>query len=124
MTLSNRRPQVRVLDPAMPRYQSLLKNDSDTFRMKSGCVCLQPGESVGEHLTDKREEVIVILSGQARVTCEGGDPLAATGPAVVYIPPQRRHDVHNVGRDVLRYVYAVTMLDQEGSSAAEKKEAK
>lgn len=124
MTLSARRPQACILDPAMPRYQSLLKNDSDTFRMKSGCVCLQPGEAVGEHVTDKREEVIVLLSGQARVMCEGGDPLTVTGPAVVYIPPQKRHDVHNIGRDVLRYVYAVTMSDQEEFAADEKKEVK
>ena len=120
--MSHYRPRVLSLDPAMPRYQSLLKNNSDTLSMKSGCVCLQPGESIGEHVTDQREEIIVILAGQARVTCEGSGPLTAAGPAVVYIPPQKRHDVHNAGQDILRYIYVVSMLDKKEFQNAEKEE--
>ncbi len=93
------------------KYQPLLKNASQTVNLKAGHVCLKPGESVGEHVTDKREEAVVILEGEASVSCEGHADLKAKGPCVVYVPPEKKHNIANSGSGLLRYVYVVTMLN-------------
>ena len=89
-------------------YQPVVGGKHDTVGIKSGSVVLPPGGSVGEHVTAGKEEVIVILEGTARVTCEGKKPFAACRGAVVYIPPEARHDVKNSGTVPLHYVYVVS----------------
>ncbi len=79
----------------------------ETKRLKCGLVVLRPGESVGEHVTSGREEVIVILEGEATIVDEGDVRQAVVGQAV-YISPERRHDVSNRARRILRYLYVVT----------------
>lgn len=79
----------------------------ESCRLKSGLVVLQPGECVGEHATSGREEVIVVLEGEATVVDEG-----ETGPVragqLAYIGPERRHNVFNRSTRELRYLYIVT----------------
>ena len=89
------------------KYQRLLGGEPATRGMKSGNVTLKPGESVGEHSTSGREEAIIILEGEAEVTC-GSDKLAAGADTLVYIPPETPHDVRNPGAGPLRYVYVVS----------------
>jgi len=87
-------------------YQRLLVPGKDTRNIKSGCVILTPGGSVGEHSTAEKEEAIIILSGQADIKCNGYSINADAG-SVVYVPPQTVHDVRNDGKDILRYVFLV-----------------
>jgi len=86
-------------------FQRLLSGCPQTCGMKSGYVLLGAGDSVGEHATDSKEEVIIILSGKAQVMYARGGLLTAGAKSIVYIPSQTRHDVKNIGRDVLEYVY-------------------
>ncbi len=79
----------------------------DTKRLKSGLVVLKPGESVGEHVTAGREEVIIVLEGEAAVTDEGQVARVAAGQ-LAYIAPERRHNVSNPSQRLLRYLYIVT----------------
>ncbi len=81
----------------------------ETKRLKSGLVILNPGESVGEHVTAGREEAIVVLDGEATVIDEGIIGRVAAGQ-LVYIAPERRHDVRNDSTRQLRYVYIVTTV--------------
>ena len=52
------------------KYQRLLGGAPDTCGMKSGNVLLRPGEEVGEHSTEEKEEAILILSGEAEFFIE------------------------------------------------------
>lgn len=92
------------------RYSRILGGVPQTHGMKSGYVVLGPGEEVGEHTTGPREEIIVILSGNACVVWgERGRRLAARKNSVVYMPPETRHNVINSSRRAaLRYIYAVS----------------
>lgn len=89
-------------------YKSLFKPPL-TRAMKAGLVSLNPGESVGEHKTEKREEAIVVLRGTATITVEGQETEALQGQ-VHYIGPEKAHDVKNNGSQGLEYVYVVCLL--------------
>ena len=89
------------------KYQRLLPGAPVTCGMKSGHVCLKPGESVGQHSTDSREEAIVILEGCAQIIAGGAVSATASAGQLVYIPPHTDHDLRNSGNGILRYVYVV-----------------
>lgn len=89
-------------------YQRLLRRSIDSEKLHSGCVVLKPGESVGEHSTDRKEELIVVLEGKARVSLKGRAALYVEKNSVVYIPEGVVHNVRNTSRGLLRYVYVVT----------------
>lgn len=89
-------------------YQRLLGGSGDTSGMRSGCVELRPGDSVGRHSTGSKEEAIIIFQGKGEISCGEGALLAAEKDTLVYIPPNTEHDVKNTGEDILRYVYVVT----------------
>jgi mannose-6-phosphate isomerase-like protein (cupin superfamily) len=99
------------------RYQRLIPGAPQTMGIKAGCVTLQPGESVGEHVTDRKEEVVVLLEGVARVWCHGKEHSLVQAPAAVYIPPQTPHDLQNAGSTPLRYVFVVTPVENNDTDA-------
>jgi quercetin dioxygenase-like cupin family protein len=75
--------------------------------LRSGSVSLEPGEEVGEHKTEGREEAIIILHGTATVVCEG-EAYEAKEKQFVYIPPESVHNIINNSKKLLEYVYIVT----------------
>ena len=85
----------------------LLSGAPQTAGLHSGHVRLKPGASVGWHTTGSHEEELVILRGKGRASIGGETSVTFTAPAVVYIPPETRHDVTNSGVETLEYVYVV-----------------
>lgn len=92
------------------KYTRLLKEGVDALRLKSGYVILQPGESVGEHSTENKEEIVIILEGEAEVIVEGNTPSMVKGQNAIYIPPVTIHNIKNIGEDQLKYVFTVTTV--------------
>lgn len=90
------------------KFTRLLAGVPSTAGMKSGYVILKPGESVGEHKTDAREEAIIILEGKAAVYCEKNLLFTAEAESLIYIPAETIHDIQNAGDKNLRYIYIVT----------------
>ena len=78
--------------------------------LKAGKVILQPGESIGEHVTEKREEAIIVLRGTATLLLEGKTIQLSQGQAL-YIGPEKKHDVKNNSSQELEYVYVVALLE-------------
>lgn len=78
----------------------------ESVKLKSGCIVLKPGEAVGAHTTDAREEVLVILEGTATVDC-AGETTSINAPGFAYIAPQQMHNVTNNAETDLKYVYVV-----------------
>jgi quercetin dioxygenase-like cupin family protein len=79
----------------------------ESKKLKSGLVVLRPGESVGSHTTADREEIIIVLEGEATVEDEGATRLVIRDQ-LAYIAPERRHNVRNASSETLRYLYIVT----------------
>ncbi len=77
-------------------------------KMKSGMIFLQPGEEVGEHSTNEKEEIIIVLEGKATVEIDGQLFSEVDHGAVVYIPFQTIHNVRNRSDAKLRYIYVAS----------------
>jgi quercetin dioxygenase-like cupin family protein len=106
--VQNLKPQhIHIHIQGKEKYQRLLSGAPVTAGMKSGAMLLDPGESVGFHKTDSREEAIIILEGQADVYIEGKLEIHAGKEDVIYIPPETNHDIKNSTDKKLRYVYIV-----------------
>ena len=72
--------------------------------LSSSCVSLLPGERVGEHTTEGKEELLFVLEGVATLLLGGTATKIPAGEAA-YVPPNATHDVANEGRSPLSYVY-------------------
>ena len=91
------------------RYQQLLSEDRGSFGVKSGHIVLKKGENIGEHTTDKQEEVIIILKGKGQAKI-GNDRILNIGRGkVLYIPPYTFHDIINTGSGILEYIFIISL---------------
>lgn len=77
--------------------------------LSSSCVSLLPGERVGEHITEGKEELLFVLEGEAILLIGSTSNRVPAGHAA-YVPPNTRHDVANGGRSVLSYVYVTAKV--------------
>lgn len=80
-----------------------------TRKLKSGRVILNPGESVGEHKTENREEILLVLKGRATVILEGKEIGLEEGKSH-FIKENVMHDVKNDTDMPLEYIYVVGLL--------------
>jgi len=85
----------------------LLRGAPQTSGMRGGSVRLRPGESVGWHSTGQNEEALTILRGSGVANVEGHADVPIRANMVAYIPPGTRHNVTNMGNEVLEYVWIV-----------------
>jgi len=92
------------------RFIRLLGDSSKTGGLRSGLVTLKPQESVGEHKTTNKEEVLVVLKGNATVYYGKNKKVKAGQSSFVYIPPETVHNVKNSGKKILQYVYVTNQV--------------
>ena len=104
--------KVLVIDLAKgSEYQPLLAGSPQTCGMRSGRVCLQPGEDCGVHSTQAHEETLVFLSGSG--TAFIGEKMTASEVGegkICYIPPYTSHNIKNTGTKPLVYIYCVAPI--------------
>lgn len=91
-------------------YTAIIKPPTSR-QLKAGKVTLKPGESVGEHITEKREELIIVLCGEATITVEGEEKIIKEAGETHYIAAEKKHDITNNDEKTLTYVYAVSLFD-------------
>lgn len=91
------------------RFLRLLGDSNKTRGLRSGLVTLKPQELIGEHKTENKEEVLIILQGNATVYF-GKRRLKAAKNSFVFIPPDTLHNVKNSGSKILQYVYVTTQV--------------
>lgn len=91
------------------RFTRLL-GDSSKKGLRAGFVTLKPGESIGEHKTEHKEEVIVILHGSATIYYGKNKRIKAPQNTFAYIAPETPHNVKNSGSRILQYVYVTATV--------------
>jgi len=103
-------PAARIipLDFTVPGYQRILGGPPGNRTLRSGFVQLEPGDAVGEHSTEQKEELIIVLDGEGELQLNGTGSMAIARGLTAYCPPDTHHNVVNTGSTVLRYVYVVT----------------
>ncbi len=89
-------------------YTQLVKPPTSKA-LKSGRIKLAPGEEVGEHVTEKREEMLIVLKGKATLVTEGKSMVIEEG-RTRYISEGKKHNVKNDTDSVLEYVYVVSLF--------------
>jgi mannose-6-phosphate isomerase-like protein (cupin superfamily) len=89
-------------------YTRLLSGPPQSVSMRSGKIVLQPGESVGKHSTEKKEELIIILDGEGQFLFGDNQCLVFDSNSVLYCPPMTEHNILNTGSTPLQYIYVVS----------------
>jgi mannose-6-phosphate isomerase-like protein (cupin superfamily) len=102
-------PFVLSLPSEKTKHFEILKPPNSVV-MRSGYVVLKPSEEVGIHTTGEHEEVLVILDGIGEIEAEGIVRQRITKDCIVYIPPHTQHNVFNVGKQPLCYIYIVSSI--------------
>jgi len=92
------------------KFFRLLGKNLPGINLRSGVVVLKPGESVGKHITENKEEAIIILEGKARFFYAGKKSFIALEQSFIYVPPDTLHDLKNTGKNTLKYVYITSAL--------------
>ena len=77
--------------------------------LKSGRVILSPGEEIGEHITEKREEQIIVLKGRATLII-GNEKIELKERDTYYIKENVQHNVQNNYNKELEYIYTVVLF--------------
>ncbi|MDD5253398.1 MAG: cupin domain-containing protein [Candidatus Omnitrophica bacterium] len=93
------------------RFVRLLGDSTKLRGLCSGLVALQPGDSIGEHKTENKEEVLVIIKGNATIHYTKNKSIKAGPNTFIYIPPETVHNVKNSGSKILRYVYITARVN-------------
>jgi quercetin dioxygenase-like cupin family protein len=88
-----------------------LVTPEDAKRMRARVVELEPGKEVGEHTTENREELIVVLEGAIVLTGPDGEHPLKTGQSA-FIPLDTVHNVKNKTKKKARYMYVLALYDE------------
>lgn len=86
---------------------SLLKPPQSAF-LKAAKVLLSPGEEIGEHMNDNREEIIIIMKGEG-VLLNGSEHTPIKQGCIYHVKQNTRHNVKNTSGEELEYVYVVSL---------------
>ena len=92
------------------RFLRLFGESSKLFGLASGLVTLKSEESIGLHNTRNKEEVLIILQGQAQVSYGKHSRIKVQKNCFVYVPPKTDHDLKNIGKAILKYVYITACI--------------
>jgi mannose-6-phosphate isomerase-like protein (cupin superfamily) len=103
-------PRAIKLDISSSGFQRILAGPPATVRMKSGMVSLKPGEAVGTHNTDNKEELIIVLEGEGKMVFDGYNSVKLSIGENAYCPPFTEHNIINTKNKILKYIYVVSIL--------------
>ena len=94
------------------KYQRLVSKELGRYGIKAGHVVLKPGETIGEHSTDEKEEIIVVTKGRGEVIIGAENILEVDKNFVLYISPDTNHDIKNIGPESLEYIFITSKVDK------------
>lgn len=104
--MPTRQPFLLTPPESAPRLPILTVHNARFF--KSGIVVLKPDEDIGLHNTGSREEIIVVLDGQASIEIDGRLFGQISAGSMAYLPENTAHNVVNRSDRELRYMYIVS----------------
>lgn len=94
---------------AKEKYTRLFSTKSgNALSLCSGHVVLKEGENIGEHNTGDSEEILIILEGKGELCINKSERLEFERDTALYIPPNTIHDVKNIGKGLLKYVFVTS----------------
>ena len=94
-------------------FQRILGGPPSTISMKSGLVSLEPGETVGTHSTENKEELIIVMEGNGLMVFDGYNSVKLSPGQNAYCPPYTEHNILNNSDKILRYIYVVSIIGEK-----------
>ena len=88
-----------------------LVTPEEAKRMRARVVTLEPGKEVGEHTTENREELVVVLEGAIVLIGPDGEHPLKVGQAA-FIPLNTVHNVMNRTKKQARYMYVLALHEE------------
>jgi quercetin dioxygenase-like cupin family protein len=79
--------------------------------LKAVKVSLSSGEEIGEHITESREEIIIVLKGKGMLL-KGGQEIRLKEGDIHYIKEKTRHNIRNTWKKEMEYVYVVNSFQR------------
>ena len=79
----------------------------ESQKLKAGRITLSPGEEIGEHVTEKREEILIVLKGTVTLMKEG-ETIQLREGETHFIKEGVRHNTKNETQTPLEYIYVVS----------------
>jgi mannose-6-phosphate isomerase-like protein (cupin superfamily) len=101
-------PKLITLNLDSSDYQQIFAGPPSTAGIHSGLVTLTEDKTVGHHNTDDYEEIIVVFSGEGKMTFGDGKSFNLKFGVIAYCPPHTEHDIKNTGTTPLKYLYIAT----------------
>ena len=96
------------------RYTRLFSTkNGNALSLRSGYVVLKESENIGEHNTDDAEEMLIILEGKGELLINKSEILDFEKSTALYIPPNTVHDVKNIGKGLLKYIFVTCPAVQQ-----------
>jgi mannose-6-phosphate isomerase-like protein (cupin superfamily) len=92
------------------KFLRLLGDAQKVKGLRCGLVTLKPQELIGEHKTENKEEVLIILKGNATVYYGKSKKIKVAQKSFVFIPAETVHNVKNTGDKILQYVYVTSQV--------------
>ena len=77
--------------------------------LKSAKVILSPNEEIGEHKTEKREELIIIIKGSG-LLYKKNEKIRINAGDTQYIEEGIVHNIINNSENDLEYIYVVALI--------------
>ncbi len=90
-------------------YRKIIKPPQSKV-LKSGRVILKPGEDVGEHVTEKKEELIIVLNGTATILKNEKETIVKENETF-FIEEGMIHNIFNRTKSDLEYIYVVSLFE-------------
>ena len=85
--------------------QSIIKPPASEI-LKSAKILLSPAEEIGEHVTEKREELLIVLKGSG-VLVRQTEKIRIYAGETYYIKENILHNIINDTDKELEYIYVV-----------------
>ncbi len=83
--------------------QVILTEEQNAKAMGGHFSILPPGRMLPLHYHEKRESLIILVSGEAVEIAEGQEYVVQAGD-VIYIPPIEKHKIENRSNQEVRYL--------------------
>jgi mannose-6-phosphate isomerase-like protein (cupin superfamily) len=83
-----------------------LISPKDSIHMKAARISLSPGEDIGEHKTERREELILTLKGEVTLVL-GKERIALKEGQAYFLGEGLSHNVVNGSMEEAEYIYVV-----------------
>ncbi|MDW8056323.1 MAG: cupin domain-containing protein [Elusimicrobiota bacterium] len=85
--------------------KKVLNRQKNSKNFSCGFVMLRKNETVPEHSTENKEEIIIVLQGKAKLVVDGKKSKTLYANSLAYIPPNVKHFVTNRNSKLLKYLY-------------------